>query len=62
MDEKQTWVTNINHDANKDSAVQSILRKKYKPGPPKEVPNNFGGITSVEELEEMKIIGLYREI
>ena len=62
MNEKQIWVTNINHDANKDSAVQSILRKKYKPGPPKEVPNNFGGITSVEELEEMKIIGLYREI
>ena len=48
MDEKKTWVTNINHDANKDSAVQSILRKKYKVGPPKEVPNNFGGITSVE--------------
>jgi len=62
MDEKQTWITNINHDENKDSAVQSILRKKYKVGPPKEVPNNFGGITSVEELEEMKIIGLYRDI
>jgi hypothetical protein len=61
MDDNMIWVTNINKDPAKDSAVQSILRKKYTVGPPQETPTNFGGITSVEKLEEQNIIGLYRK-
>jgi hypothetical protein len=60
MDNDMIWVTNINENPEKDSAVQSILRKKHTVGPPKATPTNFGGIATVEELQEQKIIGLYR--
>jgi hypothetical protein len=61
MNENMTWVTNVNEDPKKDSTVQSILRKKHIVGPPQATPTNFGGLTTVEELKERKIIGLYRQ-
>ena len=55
MDDNMIWVTNINEDPEKDSAVQSILRKKHTAGPPQATDSH-----TVEKLEEQNIIGLYR--
>lgn len=55
MGDDMIWVTNINEDPGKDSAVQSILRKKHTAGPPQATESH-----TVEELQEQNIIGLYR--
>ena len=61
MDDNMIWVTNINEDPEKDTVIQSMLRKKYTVGLPKATPADFGRVNTVEELEAQSIIGLYRE-
>ena len=61
MDNNMIWVTNINEDPEKDTVIQSILRKTHTVGLPKATPADFSRVTTAEELKAQSIIGLYRE-